>query len=74
MTDLFLNPDQLEQLTGCKRSGDQIAWLRDRGYPVEVSKVGRPVVLTAEVEARLSSTVARRAEPEPNWGALKQAG
>lgn len=31
MTDLFLNEEELRQLTGYKRSNDQAAWLRRNG-------------------------------------------
>lgn len=73
MSDLFLDADDLEQLTGRKRPSDQIAWLRDRGYAHDVNGAGRPVVAVAEIEHRLVSRVARRRRDEPNWSALESA-
>ena len=63
---LFLDRDELVQLTGRKRPSSQIKWLREHGYPVEVSAAGRPIVLRAEVERRLSTeeTPKRRS---PRW-------
>lgn len=52
---LLASQEFLVELTDCKRSRDQIAWLKKRGYPFEVSGAGRPKVLMAEIEARMRS-------------------
>ena len=63
---LFLTREELEELTGRKRASAQIRWLREHGYPVEESAAGRPVVLRAEVERRLSSGEPVR-RSSPRW-------
>ncbi len=52
---MFLSPAQLVELTDRKRISGQIEWLTARGWPFEVSAVGRPKVLVAEMERRMSS-------------------
>ena len=63
---IFLTPEELQELTGRKRASAQIRWLKERGYPVEESAAGRPVVLRAEVERRLSSGEPARSS-SPRW-------
>ena len=73
MSALFLEPEDIETLTGRKRPSDQIAWLREHSYAHDVNGAGRPVVAVAEIEHRLVSRVARRRQDEPNWSALDKA-
>lgn len=73
MSDLFLEREDVETLTGRKRPSGQIAWLRERGYAHDVNDAGRPVVMIAEAERHLVSRVARRRQDEPNWSALKRS-
>ena len=42
---MFLTADELADLTGLKRPKAQAAWLRSRGWPVEVDARGRPRLL-----------------------------
>ncbi|MEY2340907.1 DUF4224 domain-containing protein [Acidithiobacillus sp. IBUN Pt1247-S3] len=49
----FLTPEDLYNLTGLKTKPGQVRWLQERGYRHEVSALGRPVVLWAEVERHL---------------------
>lgn len=49
---MFLTRDELQQLTGYKRSADQIRWLRDRGVHFFVAATGRPSVPRAAIEGR----------------------
>lgn len=56
---MFLTPDELAELTGCKRKSGQIAWLKARRYPFEVNKTGHPKVLRETVFARM------QAKPSP---------
>ena len=44
MSSIFLDRDELQQLTGYKRQADQIRWLQTRGVPHFVNSLGRPVV------------------------------
>ena len=67
---MFLTADELRQLTGLKRKGDQARFLRGQGYAVELDANGRPLVLRSAVEARMGAVpVAKQAEP--NWEALR---
>lgn len=40
----FLTSGELQELTGYKRSGQQIAWLKANGVPHWINAAGRPVV------------------------------
>ena len=40
----FLDPAELQTLTGYKRAADQIRWLEDNGVPHHVNRLKRPVV------------------------------
>lgn len=51
---MFLNSDEVAQLTGCKMPGYQCRWLSKNGYRFERASNGRPVVLRSHVESRLS--------------------
>lgn len=50
---LFLSSAELHSLTGYQGSTNQRKWLEARGWPHEVSAVGRPVVSRAYCEKRL---------------------
>lgn len=52
----FLDPDELQTLTGYKRAADQIRWLEQKGVPHMVNRLNRPVV-RRDLETQL-------AEPE----------
>lgn len=41
---IYLNAEELEALTGYKRSADQIRWLRRNGIPFTANSKGDPVV------------------------------
>lgn len=66
---MFLTPIQIEQLTGRRKPALQRKWLLEHGYRFEVRADGRPAVLAAAVEARLSGRVTGRVEP--NWTSLR---
>lgn len=40
----FLDPEELQTLTGYKRPADQIRWLEQKGVPHMVNRLNRPVV------------------------------
>ena len=60
---LFLNHDEIEELTGYKKPSAQIRWLREHGYLFEVDARGRPRVLTSHVMRKLGGEV--QSEPNP---------
>ena len=49
---LFLNPDELAELTGFKLKARQINQLRIMAIPFRINGCGRPVVTVAAVEGR----------------------
>lgn len=71
---LFLDVDELHELTGYVTSCRQIEWLRRRGWRHEVNSAGRPKVARAYFERRMVGEV-QAAEPGPaarhNFGALR---
>lgn len=69
-----MSADELEALTGRKRITLQREWLTLRGWLHEVNAAGRPVVLRAYAERRLSGQKAGATVPastQPNFAALK---
>lgn len=55
---LFLNDQELHQLTGRKARRLQIAALRDMGVPFRVNAANRPVVCRSAVEGMRPAAVA----------------
>lgn len=51
-TNIFIDSEQLIQLTGRKNKSHQIAWLRGSGLPYRVNATGHPVVTRLAVEGR----------------------
>jgi hypothetical protein len=54
MERLTLTPDQVFELTGYKRSGDQMRWLNNHGWAFVQNAAGRPVISRAYAERRLA--------------------
>ena len=52
MNRLFLEDDELAQLTGYKFKSKQIEWLRAAAIPFRVSATGHPVVTRGAIEGR----------------------
>lgn len=50
---MFLTQEQLEDLTGAKKRGCQIEWLSKRGWPFEISRLGKVKVLSKYVEMQM---------------------
>ena len=67
---MFLDANELADLTGLRRPAAQYEWLRENGWPVERNARGRPLVLRAVAEARLGAVTAQR-QAAPNWDALR---
>ncbi len=73
MSDTFLSPQEIEELTGVKtgknnrkREQLQIDWLRAAGIPFWENARGRPIVARAAIEGRRAAEVAA-AEPKKKW-------
>ncbi len=52
MSDLFLTPEELVELTGYKQPSKQIAALRRQGVRVFVRRDGKPRVLRSALEGK----------------------
>lgn len=71
---LFLDADQLLELTHLRQKHAQIQWLRRNGFTVIVRSDGSPLVSIAHVEAMLGAPLVRtRTATEPDWTALDDA-
>lgn len=73
MSDMFLSPQEIEELTGVKtgrnkrtREELQIDWLRASGIPFWTNARGRPIIARAAIEGRKMAEVAA-AEPKKKW-------
>jgi hypothetical protein len=67
---MFLCDLELEELTGYRLHRRQARWLRDRGWPFEISAGGRPSVLREAVIARLGGVTQKsqeEARPRLRW-------
>lgn len=65
---LFLEDDDLYELTGYKYSKKQCEWLSNNGYIFEISGTGRPRVLHQHLVDRMTT---KANKVEPDFGALK---
>jgi hypothetical protein len=76
MSDMFLTPEELVEMTGRKQMRAQALALTHLGIIHKIRADGKPLVLRAHVEQLLGAGVAPRAkaEPhfEPNWAALRE--
>lgn len=69
LTDTWLTPDELADLTGRKRWTAQCRALAQMGVPFRPNGVGRPLVERAAV---LSATKPTRQPRGPNWDAIRR--
>jgi hypothetical protein len=68
---MFLTPEELKTLTGYELAAWQRRWLDSHGYKYERAANGRPVVLRAYAESRLSGTVQEQGW-KPNLEAIRK--
>lgn len=66
---MFLTTDEIVRLTGFKRPGAQVEWLKDHGWKFTVNGLNQPVVAVTEVARKLVGGAAPR-QQEPKWEAL----
>lgn len=59
---MFLDDEELFQLTGRRQKARQIEQLRRMGIPFWINAGGRPVVTRAALEGKKDA-----AKPEPKW-------
>jgi Domain of unknown function (DUF4224) len=67
---MFLSSEEIVRLTGWKRPGLQIRWLREHGYKIDVNGLGQPIVAVAEANRKLVGGSAAVRQQEPNWEAM----
>lgn len=72
---MFLTAPQLVELTDCQRAHEQRAWLDERGWAYEVSRLGRVKVLHRYAEMRLGLPIqgSEEKQAEPDFSSLGQA-
>lgn len=71
---MFLSPEEIEHLTGRKRSSSQVAILRTMGIEHMVRPDGTVIVSRSHLErlldGRLEIGLESRAGHQPNWEAI----
>ncbi len=67
---MFLDDDELRELTGKQRRNAQIRVLRSRKYPFDLDGNGRPLVARRYVERRFEAGESQP-EPEVDLSALR---
>ena len=69
---IFLNTEEIHDLTGFKLATAQCRWLASNGYPFDKTHSGKPKVLRSYLEQRLCPNLSRlQAFEEPNFEALR---
>ncbi|MCF8186377.1 MAG: DUF4224 domain-containing protein [Sulfuritalea sp.] len=69
---IFLNTEEMQDLTGFKLATRQCRWLADHGYPFDTSRSGKPKVLRTYLEQRLCPGLSNiNGIEEPNFAALR---
>ncbi len=69
---LFLNNEEIYDLTGFKLATAQCRWLTEHGYPFDTNHSGKPKVLRSYLEQRLCpSIISSQGFEEPNFEALR---
>lgn len=72
MSDIWLTPEEVAELTGLERSWKaQARKLAQMGVPFRLNGVGRPLVERSVV---LMQPAKRERKAEPNWGAIRRSG
>ena len=70
---MFLTPDDMKALTGYEHSQRQIGWLKAHGWRYELSRTGRPVVLSKHAEEMMTIGTQQRQAPKMNLAVIKKA-
>lgn len=68
MSDTWLTPEEVQELTGRQRWSAQCRALASMGVSFRPNAVGRPLV---ERRAVLSSPAPAKRKSEPNWSAIR---
>lgn len=69
---IFLDNEEIKELTGFKLATKQCLWLTEHDYPFDTNRSGNPKVLRSYLEQRLCPGLASsRGFEEPNFAALR---
>lgn len=74
---MFMNDEQLEDMTGYKNHHAQAKWLAENNYRFDLRSDGRPNVMVDQVRARqlgLHHEQAGHSKPGPDFSWLEKAG
>lgn len=66
---MFLDDDQLLELTGYKQAGKQIEMLKKQGIPFHVNASGHPKVASAVIEGKHVQQKREQKDWTPKWAA-----
>lgn len=70
---IFLNSDELSELTGYKTPVRQVEWLRTKGWRFEINGNRRPIVARKYAEKMLGCGPTEDTTYRPNFAALQEA-
>lgn len=70
--NLFLTPEEMFELTGYKRSLQQIKWLDNHGWIFTQNANNRPIVTRKYAEAKLGIEAQKQPSNEPNFDAIRR--
>jgi hypothetical protein len=69
---LCLSDEEVREITDTPIRALQILWLKDHGWPFELSRLGRPKVARAFFERRMGVQDGETSpSTEPNWDAVE---
>lgn len=64
---MFLDDEELAELTGYRQAGKQVAMLRKQGIPFHVNAAGHPKVARAIIEGKHTKEPAAVKDWTPSW-------
>jgi hypothetical protein len=67
---LFLEPEEVEILTGFRTPMRQVEWLRTKGWRFELNGNRKPIIARRYAEKMLGCGQDYEQRPRPNFGAL----
>ena len=68
---IFLQPGEVEELTGFKTPARQVQWLRTKGWRFEINGNRRPIVARKYAEKALGCSGPDESSYRPNFAALQ---
>lgn len=71
ITPVFLNFEEMENLTGFKTPARQVGWLRVKGWRFELNGNGKPIIARRYAEKMLGCSSDHDVVQRPNFGALR---